>query len=54
MEKRTHALKRLVPGGESLDGYSLLDEALDYVISLRAQADLMQKLLTTFEASKLR
>ncbi|URE36634.1 hypothetical protein MUK42_08063 [Musa troglodytarum] len=54
VEKRTHALKRLVPGGESLDGCSLLDEALDYVISLRAQVDLMQKLLTTFEAPKLR
>ncbi|URE45143.1 hypothetical protein MUK42_13815 [Musa troglodytarum] len=54
VEKRTQELKRLVPGGESMDGSSLLDETLDYVLSLRAQVDLMQSLLTTFEASKLR
>ncbi|THU54165.1 hypothetical protein C4D60_Mb10t22150 [Musa balbisiana] len=54
VEKRTQELKRLVPGGESMDGFSLFDETLDYVLSLRAQVDLMQSLLTTFEASKLR
>ncbi|RZS16731.1 hypothetical protein BHM03_00048758 [Ensete ventricosum] len=52
--KRTQELKILVPGGESMDGFSLLDETLDYVLSLRAQVDLMQSLLTTMEASKLR
>ncbi|CAL9119535.1 unnamed protein product [Musa acuminata var. zebrina] len=54
VEKRTQQLKRLVPGGESMDGFSLLDETLDYVLSLRAQVDLMQSLLTTVESSKLR
>ncbi|XP_020109649.1 uncharacterized protein LOC109725020 [Ananas comosus] len=42
VEKRTQVLRRLIPGGESLDGFSLLNEALDYVIYLRAQVDLMR------------
>ncbi|CAL9781388.1 unnamed protein product [Musa acuminata subsp. burmannicoides] len=54
VEKRTRVLRRLVPGGESLSGFSLLDETLDYVLSLRAQVGLMQSLLMTCEASKRR
>ncbi|URD74754.1 hypothetical protein MUK42_24096 [Musa troglodytarum] len=54
VEKRTQVLKRLVPGGESMDGFSLLDETLDYVTCLQAQVDVMQKLMTTLEASKHR
>lgn len=54
VKKRTRVLKRLIPGGESLDGFYLLDETLDYVISLRVQVDLMHRLLKAFEASKLR
>ncbi|RWV87521.1 hypothetical protein GW17_00050470 [Ensete ventricosum] len=33
VEKRTQVLKRLVPGGESMDGFSSLDDTLDYVTS---------------------
>ncbi|XP_010927975.1 transcription factor IBH1-like 1 [Elaeis guineensis] len=54
VKKRTQVLKRLVPGGESLDGFYLLDETLDYVLSLRVQVDLMQRLLKASEASNLR
>ncbi|XP_008811195.1 transcription factor IBH1-like 1 isoform X1 [Phoenix dactylifera] len=53
VKKRTRVLKRLVPGGESLDGSYLLDETLDYAISLRVQVDLMQRLSKAFEASKV-
>ncbi|XP_008807035.1 transcription factor IBH1-like 1 [Phoenix dactylifera] len=54
VKKRTQVLKRLIPGGESLDGFYLLDETLDYVVSLRVQVDLMQRLLKAVEASNLR
>lgn len=54
VKKRTQVLKRLIPGGESLDGFHLLDETLDYAISLRAQVNLMQHLLKAFEPSHLR
>ncbi|THU58321.1 hypothetical protein C4D60_Mb03t12970 [Musa balbisiana] len=54
VKKRAQVLKRLVPGGEAMDGYSLLDETMDYVVCLHAQVDLMRQLLRAFEASKLR
>ncbi|CAA6671036.1 unnamed protein product [Spirodela intermedia] len=55
MKKRTEVLKRLVPGGNSMDDFSLLlDEALDYVLSLRAQADLLRRLTYAIEHSKCR
>lgn len=51
--KRTKVLKRLVPGGENLDDSSLLDETLDYIISLQAQVDLMHLLVKTLDVPSL-
>ncbi|CAL5328423.1 unnamed protein product [Camellia sinensis] len=42
VKKRTQVLKRLVPGGESMDDFSLIEETLDYIVSLRAQVDVMR------------
>lgn len=43
VRKRTQVLKRLVPGGEQcLDEVTLMREALDYIISLQAQIDVMR------------
>lgn len=42
VKKRTQVLKRLVPGGESMDEFSLMEETLDYILSLRAQVDVMR------------
>lgn len=44
VKKRTQILKGLIPGGESLDEYSLVKETLDYIVSLKAQVDVMQHL----------
>ncbi|KAJ8438797.1 hypothetical protein Cgig2_023831 [Carnegiea gigantea] len=41
VKKRTQILKGLVPGGEAMDENSLIKEALDYIVSLRAQVDVM-------------
>ncbi|KAJ4763360.1 basic helix-loop-helix (bHLH) DNA-binding superfamily protein [Rhynchospora pubera] len=49
--RRTKVLKRLVPGGEFLNGSSLLSEALDYVISLKAQVDMMKSLWRATQVS---
>ncbi|KAK9060654.1 hypothetical protein SSX86_021360 [Deinandra increscens subsp. villosa] len=45
VKKRTQVLKRLVPGGESMDEYSIIKEALDYILSLRVQVDVMKNLV---------
>ncbi|XP_062078545.1 transcription factor IBH1-like 1 [Humulus lupulus] len=43
VRKRTQILKRLVPGGDQcLDEVSLIKETLDYILSLRAQIDVMR------------
>lgn len=42
VEKRTQVLKGLVPGGEFMDEVSLIEETLDYLVSLRAQVDVMR------------
>ncbi|KAK8919420.1 hypothetical protein KSP39_PZI020938 [Platanthera zijinensis] len=52
VRKRTRILKRLVPGGESMDDLSLLGETIDYVISLQAQVNLMRLLTEVFGVSK--
>lgn len=44
VKKRAQVLRRLVPGGDAMDGFSLLEETLDYVVSLRAQVELMRRL----------
>ncbi|ONK55388.1 uncharacterized protein A4U43_UnF4050 [Asparagus officinalis] len=54
VKKRTQVLKRIIPGGESLNSLSLLGETLDYVIHLRAQVNLMQCLANALGASTLK
>ncbi|MQL78726.1 hypothetical protein Taro_011163 [Colocasia esculenta] len=44
VKKRAQVLRRLVPGADALDGFSLLEETLDYAVSLRAQVELMRGL----------
>ncbi|XAR66694.1 hypothetical protein NMG60_11013007 [Bertholletia excelsa] len=44
VKQRTQVLKRLIPGGEAMDRFSLLEETLDYIVSLRAQVDVMRLL----------
>lgn len=51
VRKRTRILKRLVPGGESMDDFSLLGETIDYVQSLQAQVNLMRLLTDVFGIS---
>ncbi|KAI3803118.1 hypothetical protein L1987_31267 [Smallanthus sonchifolius] len=45
VKKRTQMLKRLVPGGEFMDEFSVIKEALDYILSLRVQVDVMKNLV---------
>ncbi|KAI3775330.1 hypothetical protein L1987_49901 [Smallanthus sonchifolius] len=45
VKKRTQVLKRLVPGGEFMDEFSVIKEALDYILSLRVQVDVMKNLV---------
>ncbi|XP_020103354.1 transcription factor IBH1-like isoform X1 [Ananas comosus] len=51
VKRRTKMLKKIIPGGEVLNGFSLLNEALDYVTSLQAQVELMRSLLKATEES---
>ncbi|KAF8400442.1 hypothetical protein HHK36_013740 [Tetracentron sinense] len=53
VKERTLVLKGLVPGGESMDEFSLLKETLDYIHSLRAQVDVMQRLAYASQLSNL-
>ncbi|KAK1418398.1 hypothetical protein QVD17_27542 [Tagetes erecta] len=50
VKKRTQVLQRLVPGGEAMDEVSLIKEALDYILSLRVQVDVMRSLANATEA----
>ncbi|KAJ6362173.1 hypothetical protein OIU78_002558 [Salix suchowensis] len=45
VKRRTQVLKSLVPGGEFMDDISLIEETLDYMVSLRAQVDVMRRSL---------
>ncbi|KAK1414045.1 hypothetical protein QVD17_29783 [Tagetes erecta] len=45
VKKRTQVLKRLVPGGEFMDEYCIIKEAIDYMLSLRVQVDVMNNLV---------
>ncbi|KAE8729135.1 hypothetical protein F3Y22_tig00003969pilonHSYRG00008 [Hibiscus syriacus] len=44
VRKRRRILKSLIPGGEFMNGVTLIEETLDYIISLRAQFDVMESL----------
>ncbi|KAA8522804.1 hypothetical protein F0562_009227 [Nyssa sinensis] len=54
VKKRTLVLKSLVPGGEAMDESSLIEETLDYIISLRAQIDVMRRLANASEHLNLK
>ncbi|XP_071737139.1 transcription factor IBH1-like 1 [Rutidosis leptorrhynchoides] len=51
VKKRTQVLKKLVPGGESMDELSLIREALDYILSLEVQVDVMRSVANATEVS---
>ncbi|CAA2996605.1 Hypothetical predicted protein [Olea europaea subsp. europaea] len=51
VKNRTKVLKSLVPGGENMDGISLIKETLDYIVSLRVQVDVMRRLASAAENS---
>ncbi|KAG0473999.1 hypothetical protein HPP92_015856 [Vanilla planifolia] len=53
VQKRMKTLKGLIPGGETLDCFSLLGETIDYIITLQAQVSLMRMLTELLEVSKL-
>ncbi|CAN6237320.1 unnamed protein product [Urochloa humidicola] len=44
VRKRTKVLRKMIPGGESLDEISLLHEAMDYVAHLHAQVDVLRRI----------
>lgn len=44
MKKKAKMLKSLIPGGDAIDELSLIEETLDYIISLRTQVEVMQRL----------
>ncbi|KAF0906095.1 hypothetical protein E2562_009098 [Oryza meyeriana var. granulata] len=43
VKERTKVLRRMIPGGELLDEISLLHEAMDYVVHLHAQVDVLRR-----------
>lgn len=49
VKKRTQVLKRLVPGGEHIEEFTLLEETIDYIMSLKVQVDLMKRLANATE-----
>lgn len=51
VKKRTKVLKKLVPGGESMNELSLIKEAMDYILCLKAQVDVMRNVVTAAEVS---
>lgn len=53
VRKRTQVLKGIVPGVEAVDDEcTLLGEALDYAVCLKAQVDVMQLLVRALQAPK--
>ncbi|XP_022728799.1 transcription factor IBH1-like 1 [Durio zibethinus] len=49
VRKRTQILRSLIPGGEFMNDVTLIEETLDYIISLRAQVDVMRSLASASE-----
>ncbi|KAF0902789.1 hypothetical protein E2562_019118 [Oryza meyeriana var. granulata] len=43
VRRRTMALRKVIPGGDAMDEASLLREAMDYVVHLRAQVDVLRR-----------
>ncbi|XP_077216894.1 transcription factor IBH1-like 1 [Tasmannia lanceolata] len=53
LKRRTQVLKCLIPGGESLDELSLLEETMDYIVCLRAQVDVMRHLANAYQCKPI-
>lgn len=49
VKRRTQMLKSMVPGGKSMDDVSIIKEALDYILSLQVQVNVMRRLLEISE-----
>ncbi|KAL6520693.1 hypothetical protein OROMI_032253 [Orobanche minor] len=49
MKNKTRVLKSLVPGGDKMDERCLIQETLDYIVSLRVQVDVMRFLANAAE-----
>lgn len=49
VKRRTQMLKSLVPGGKSMDDISIIKEALDYILSLQVQVNIMRRLVEISE-----
>ncbi|KAK8683096.1 hypothetical protein V6N13_039164 [Hibiscus sabdariffa] len=52
VRQRTRILKSLIPGGESMNEASLVEETLDYITYLRAQVDGMRSLVDASELDR--
>ncbi|GMJ07198.1 IBH1-LIKE 1 [Hibiscus trionum] len=52
VRQRTRILKSLIPGGESMNEASLVEETLDYITSLQAQVAGMRSLVCASELSR--
>lgn len=55
VRRRTMALRKLIPGGDAatMDEASLLREAMDYVVHLRAQVDVLRRVSEAMQRSSL-
>jgi hypothetical protein len=52
VRRRTMALRKVIPGGEAaMDEASLLREAMDYVVHLRAQVDVLRRVAESVQRS---
>lgn len=49
VKRRTQMLKCLLPGGKSMDDVSIIKEALDYILSLQVQVNIMRRLVEISE-----
>ncbi|XP_076938187.1 transcription factor IBH1-like 1 [Bidens hawaiensis] len=49
VKKRTKVLKRLIPGGENMNDILLIKEAMDYILSLKVQVDVMRNVVSAAE-----
>ncbi|GJN38991.1 hypothetical protein PR202_gb28080 [Eleusine coracana subsp. coracana] len=54
VRRRTMALRKVIPGGDAaMDEASLLREAMDYVVHLRAQVDVLRRVSEAMQRSSL-
>ncbi|KAL6873393.1 hypothetical protein ACP4OV_013475 [Aristida adscensionis] len=54
VKRRTMALRKVIPGGDAaVDEASLLREAMDYVVHLRAQVDVLRRVSEAVQRSSL-